>query len=196
MTGHSGKKKFLEFLFIFFIIIVLGGIEGRADSAKPEIVDVEKIVAFTGALKITLPWGEVKKLSVGEELFELPEKTLVEVISGESTGLVSGNSLVLKTGQVARIIKPVISVERIIRFTGILKITLPTGEEIQIKTGEALPDLPAGSLIDIISGDLTVISQGEQTVLNPGEIAQLETELEGETELEEIEVVNPASPTW
>jgi len=51
-------------------------------------------------------------------------------------------------------------------------------------------------MIEIIQGDLTVISQGEQITLNPGEIAQLENDLEGETELEEIEIITPISPTW
>jgi len=115
MSVNLRKKKTGKFLCLFFIIGCLSPLAAesveREGDEKQEIIEVEKIIDFTGELKVTLPGGEVRKLTAGDEIFEFPENTLVEVVSGIATATVRGNLLILKEEQTARIIKSLIFVQ-------------------------------------------------------------------------------------
>lgn len=175
-------------------LIVIGGAGCRKSEEETLTIDVEKIVDFTGVIMITLPSGETVRIAVGETLIPLPEDTLIEIVSGESTGMLAGKIILLKEGQIARIIRPGVTAHHIIRFTGELKIILPDGTVIFVKAGEPLPILPAGTRIEVISGELVVLWGDERMTLVAGDIAWLE--LRPEDKMLELERgdISPASP--
>jgi hypothetical protein len=181
------------------IISTIGSMTGckKTGKEKSSIIDVEKIIDFTGAIKITLPSGEIVQLKVGDKIPQLPEKTLIEVLSKECTGVLSGNIITLKAGQTARITRPGVTAQKIIQFTGELKIILPDGTIIFVKAGEPLPILPPGTMIEVISGDLVVLWEDERITLTPGDVAWLEPiedTIGPEVPIDEGGDISPASP--
>ncbi|MDP8236376.1 MAG: hypothetical protein P9M08_08330 [Candidatus Erginobacter occultus] len=176
-------------------LVLAIGLPGCRD-AEPETstIDVEKIIDFTGVISVTLPSGEITRIAVGQTLIPLPEDTLVEIVSGESTGMLAGKIILLKEGQIARIIRPGVTAHHVIRFTGELKIVLPDGTVIFVKAGDPLPILPAGTRIEVISGELVVLWGDERITLTAGDVAWLE--LRPEDRLLELERgdISPASP--
>jgi len=163
-------------IVIGMIISVVGGMTGcqKTGEEKTSIIEVEKIIDFTGSIRITLPSGDILELKAGDKIPVLPEKTLIEVLSKECTGVLSGNIITLKAGQVARIIRQGVTAQKVIQFTGELKIVLPDGTIIFVKAGEPLPILPPGTMIEVISGDLIVLWEDERITLTPGNVAWLE----------------------
>jgi len=189
-------KNFARRSGLFFLTAILAvSLSGcpKGDRETPTI-DVEKIVDFTGEISVTLPGGETVRIQVGEALIELPEDTLVEIVSGEATGMLAGKIILFREGQIARIIRPGVTAHHVIRFTGELKIVLPDGTIIFVKAGEPLPILPTGTRIEVISGELVVLRGDERLTLVAGEIAWLE--LRPEEKMLEIERgdISPASP--
>jgi hypothetical protein len=170
------KTTGIAFIMVAMVISTIGSMTGckKTGKEKSSVIDVEKIIDFTGTIKITLPSGDVVQLKIGDTIPPLPEKTLVEVLSKECTGVLSGNIITLKTGQIARIIRPGVTAQKIIQFTGELKIVLPDGTIIFVKAGEPLPILPPGTMIEVISGDLIVLWEDERITLTPGDVAWLE----------------------
>jgi len=166
----------------------------KTGKEKSSVIDVEKIIDFTGNIRITLPDGTMQELKVGDKLFPMPEKTLIEVLSKECTGVLSGTIITIKEGQIARIIRPGITAQRVIKFTGELKIILPNGTEIFIKAGEPLPILSDGTIIEVISGDLIVLVNDEEILLTPGDVVWIEPPIEEETPESEGSDISPASP--
>lgn len=185
------RRAVLLCLSATLMATLLGCVEG--DKETPTI-DVEKIVDFTGAITVTLPSGETVRIAVGETLIPLPEDTLVEIVSGESTGMLAGKIILLKEGQIARIIRPGVTAHHIIRFTGELKIILPDGTVIFVKTGDKLPILPPGTRIEVISGELVVLWGDERITLTAGEVAWLEMLPEEKLLERELGDISPASP--
>ncbi len=189
------KKMTLRAARLILGVTLIVGLAGcvEADKETPTI-DVEKIVDFTGVIMVTLPSGETTRIAVGETLIPLPEDTLVEIVSGESTGMLAGKIILLREGQIARIIRPGITADHIIRFTGELKIILPDGTVIFVKAGDPIPVLPTGTRIEVISGELVVLWGDERITLIVGDVAWLE--LRPEDRLLEIERgdISPASP--
>ena len=176
-------------------MLTFGGATGcKKNGAKPSTIDVEKIIDFTGEIKVTLPSGDVKTYRVGDTLIPLPENTLVEVLSKESTGVLAGKIIVLKEGQIARIIRPGVTAQKIIQFTGELKIILPDGTIIYVKAGEPLPTLPPGTRIEVISGELIVIWGDERFTLTPGDVAWIELPFEEQVPAPEGGDISPVSP--
>ncbi len=178
-------------LSVTLVVSQFGCVEG--DKETPTI-DVEKIVDFTGAITVTLPSGETIRISTGETLIPLPEDTLVEIVSGESTGMLAGKIILLKEGQIARIIHPGVTAHQVIRFTGELKIILPDGTVILVKEGDRLPILPPGTRIEVISGELVVLWGDERITLTAGEVAWLEMRPEDKVLEVELGDISPASP--
>ncbi len=180
---------------ILAALVLAIGLPGCRD-ADPETptIDVEKIIDFTGVISVTLPSGETTRIAVGQTLIPLPEDTLIEIVSGESTGMLAGKIILLKEGQIARIIRPGVTAHHVIRFTGELKIVLPDGTVIFVKAGDPLPILPAGTRIEVISGELVVLWGDERITLTAGDVAWLE--LRPEDRLLELERgdISPASP--
>jgi hypothetical protein len=180
---------------ILAALVLALGLPGCRE-AEPETptIDVEKIIDFTGVISVTLPSGETTRIAVGQTLIPLPVDTLVEIVSGESTGMLAGKIILLKEGQIARIIRPGVTAEHVIRFTGELKIVLPDGTIILVKAGDPLPILPAGTRIEVISGELVVLWGDERITLTAGDVAWLE--LRPEDRLLELERgdISPASP--
>lgn len=178
-------------LVLFLILLAAGCREADPDART---IDVERIVDFTGVISVTLPTGETVGITVGEALIPLPEDTLVEVVAGEATGMLAGRIILLREGQIARIIRPGVTAHHVIRFTGELKIILPDGTVIFVKEGEPLPILPAGTRIEVISGELVVLWGDERYTLAAGEVAWIE--LRPEERLLELERgdISPASP--
>jgi len=176
-------------------LILAIGLAGCRD-AEPETstIDVERIIDFTGVISVTLPSGETTRIAVGQSLIPLPENSLVEIVSGESTGMLAGKIIILRAGQIARIIRPGVTAHHVIRFTGELKIVLPDGSVIFVKAGDPLPILPAGTRIEVISGELVVLWGDERITLTAGDVAWLE--LRPEDRLLELERgdISPASP--
>ena len=194
-TGTTIKTAGITFIVIAMIISIAGMTGcGKPEKGKASVIDVEKIIDFTGSINITLPDGTIKKLTVGDKLFPLEEKTLIEVLSNECTGVLAGNIITLKAGQIARIIRPGVTAQKVIKFTGELKIILPDGTIIFIKAGEPLPTLSQGTIIEVISGDLIVLVNNEEVLLTPGQIAWIEPGLEEETPESEGSDISPASP--
>ena len=178
-------------LGLILILVAPGCREADPDTRT---IDVERIVDFTGVISVTLPTGETTRITVGEALIPLPENTLVEVVAGESTGMLAGKIILLREGQIARIIRPGVTAQHVIRFTGELKIILPDGTIIFVKEGDPLPILPAGTRIEVISGELVVLWGDERFTLVAGEVAWIE--LRPEDRLLELERgdISPASP--
>jgi len=108
--------------------------------------------------------------------------------------MLAGKIILLREGQIARIIRPGITADHIIRFTGELKIILPDGTVIFVKAGDPIPVLPTGTRIEVISGELVVLWGDERITLIVGDVAWLE--LRPEDRLLEIERgdISPASP--
>lgn len=179
-------------LTAIFFSIGLGGCQGTGPEATT--IDVEKIIDFTGVISVTLPSGETTRLAVGQTLISLPADTLVEIVSGESTGMLAGKIILLREGQVARIIRPGVTAHHVIRFTGNLKIVLPDGTVIFVEEGDPLPILPAGTRIEVISGELVVLWGDERITLVAGDVAWIE--LRPEDRMLELERgdISPASP--
>jgi|GEM_PF-4134260 len=189
----------INLLVIAMLFSISGWMTGckKTSEEKSSIIDVEKIIDFTGEIKITLPSGDILELKVGDKIPPLPEKTLIEVLSKECTGVLSGNIITIKTGQIARIIRPGVTAQKIIQFTGELKIILPDGTIIFVKAGEPLPILPPGTMIEVISGDLIVLWEDERITLTPGDVAWLEPIDEAigpEVPESESGDISPASP--
>ena len=189
----------IAFIVVAMVISTIGSMTGcnKTGKEKSSIIDVEKIIDFTGAIKITLPSGDVAQLKIGDKIPPLPAKTLVEVLSKECTAVLSGNIITLKEGQIARIIRPGVTAQKIIQFTGELKIVLPDGTIIFIKAGEPLPILPPGTMIEVISGDLIVLWEDERITLTPGDVAWLEPiddTIGPEVPANEGGDISPASP--
>ncbi len=176
------------------LILMLPAAGCREEDPDIRTIDVERIVDFTGVISVTLPTGETVRITVGEALIPLPEDTLVEVVSGESTGMLAGRIIHLREGQTARIIRPGVTAQRVIRFTGELKIVLPDGTVIFVQEGDPLPILPPGTRIEVISGELVVLWGDERYTLAAGEVAWIE--IHPEERLLEIERgdISPASP--
>jgi len=195
-------KKFIRFIanyrsltiLIMFTVFSLIAAGCQKSGGKSELIDIETVTDFTGRLIVTLPSGERKDLTVGERLIELPHHTLIEVKSGELVGVLLGKTIVVKTGQIARIVLPVVGIERIIQFTGKLKIILPSGEEIIVEAGEPLPELSPGTRIEVLSGELTVLSEGKRLRLSRGEIGRLESDTDRESPVSSAGDISPASP--
>jgi len=186
-------------LVVAMLLAISGGITGCKKSGEEEasVIDVEKIIDFTGKIKITLPSGDILELKVGDKIPPLPEKTLIEVISKECTGVLSGNIITIKAGQIARIVRKGVTAQKIIQFTGELKIILPDGTIFFIKEGDPLPILPPGTMIEVISGDLIVLWEDERIILTPGDVAWLEPIDESigpEVPDSESGDISPASP--
>jgi hypothetical protein len=177
------------------LLALLGITPARgAHPAKPEeVIDIEKVLDFTGELKITLPSGKIKMLTAGRELFELPSGTLVKVLSGHCTTLLGGQRSELPAGGTARIIKPLVRGSRITGFTGRLKIILPTGEEIILEAGHSLPSLPPGSVIIVLSGEAGIDSQGDHIILTEGETGEIGESLANESLPADIIDLEPVS---
>ena len=189
----------IAFIVVAMVISTIGSMTGckKTGKEKSSVIDVEKIIDFTGAIKITLPSGDVVQLKIGDKIPPLPAKTLVEVLSKECTAVLSGNIITLKEGQIARIIRPGVTAQKIIQFTGELKIVLPDGTIIFIKAGEPLPILPPGTMIEVISGDLIVLWEDERITLTPGDVAWLEPiddTIGPEVPASEGGDISPASP--
>ena len=178
-------------------LFIVGGMTGckKTKEGKPSVIDVEKIIDFTGSIKITLPDGTVNTIKVGETLPRLPDKTLIEVLSNECTGILSGTTIILKKGQIARIIRPGITAQKVIKFTGKLKITLPNGTVIFVEAGQPLPTLSDGTIIEVISGDLIVLVHDEEILVTPGQIVWLEIWIEEEISDIQGGDIKPASPS-
>ena len=185
-------RIFIYLLIIPTLIVIFGGC--RKEAEEVEVIEIENVTDFTGRLFITFPTGETSRLTVGEKLIDFPHHTLIEVKSGELVGVLMGNTIVVKTGQTARIILPVVSIEKILKFTGKLKIILPTGEEIIVEAGEPLPDLPPETRIEVISGELTVISEGTKIQLSKGEVGKIKILIEEESPIAGGGDISPASP--
>lgn len=183
-------------MIVMALIISIGIMAGcnKTEKEKTSVIDVEKIIDFTGSIKITLPDGTIKMLTAGDNLFPIEEKTLIEVISKECTGVLAGNIITIKEGQIARIIRPGVTAQKVIKFTGELKIILPDGTVIFVKAGEPLPILPDGTIIDVISGDLIVLVSEEEILITPGEIVWIEPLIEVEAPDSEGSDISPASP--
>jgi hypothetical protein len=186
-------------LVMAMVISTIGSMTGckKTGEEKSSVIDVEKIIDFTGSIRITLPDGTVKDLKIGDKLFPMPEKTLIEVLSKECTGVLSGNIITLKEGQIARITRPGVTAQKVIQFTGELKIILPDGTIIFVKAGEPLPILPPGTMIEVISGDLIVLWEDERITLTPGDVAWLEPiedTIGPEVPIDEGGDISPASP--
>jgi hypothetical protein len=186
-------------IVIGMIISIVGGMTGckKTGEEKSSVIEVEKIIDFTGSIRITLPSGDIRELKVGEKIPPLPEKTLIEVLSKECTGVLSGNIITLKAGQIARIVRPGVTAQKVIQFTGELKIVLPDGTIIFVKAGEPLPILPPGTMIEVISGDLIVLWEDERITLTPGDVAWFEPIDEAigpEVPDNESGDISPASP--
>ncbi len=176
-------------------LLAFGGTTGCGKSGKkPSTIDVEKIIDFTGEIQVTLPSGDVKTYRVGDTLIPLPENTLVKVLSKECTGVLAGKIILIKEGQIARIIRPGVTAHKVIQFTGELKIILPDGTIIFVKAGEPLPALPPGTRIEVISGELIVIWGDERYTLIPGDVAWIELPAEEESPASEGGDISPASP--
>lgn len=191
LSCRSGWMAAVILTAIFFSI-GLGGCQETGPETKT--IDVEKIIDFTGVISVTLPSGETTRIAVGQALISLPADTLVEIVSGESTGMLAGKIILLREGQVARIIRPGVTAQHVIRFTGELKIVLPDGTVIFVKAGDPLPILPAGTRIEVISGELVVLWGDERITLISGDVAWIE--LRPEDRLLELERgdISPASP--
>lgn len=191
LSSRTGRIATVILTAIFFSI-GLGGCQETGPEATT--IDVEKIIDFTGVISVTLPSGETTRLAVGQALISLPADTLVEIISGESTGMLAEKIILLREGQVARIIRPGVTAHHVIRFTGKLKIVLPDGTVIFVKEGDPLPILPAGTRIEVISGELVVLWGDERITLIAGDVAWIE--LRPEDRLLELERgdISPASP--
>ena len=184
-------------LIVMAMIISIGGGMmgcGKTGEDKPSVIDVEKIIDFTGSIRITLPDGTVKDLKIGDKLFPMEEKTLIEVLSKECTGVLGGNIVMIKEGQIARIIRPGVIAQKVIKFTGELKIILPNGTVIFIQAGEPLPTLSDGTIIEVISGDLIVLVNNEEVLITPGEVVWIEPAIEEDTPESEGSDISPASP--
>ncbi len=181
---------------VILAVISLSIGPGGCREAEPDAstIDVEKIIDFTGVISVTLPSGEINRITVGQTLIPFPEDTLVEIISGEATGMLAGKIILLKEEQIARIIRPGVTAQHVIRFTGELKIVLPDGTVIFVKAGDPLPILPAGTRIEVISGELVVLWGDERITLTPGDVAWIE--LRPEDQLLELDRgdISPASP--
>jgi len=190
----------ISLLVIAMIFSISGGITGckKTGEEKSSVIEVEKIIDFTGSIRITLPSGDIRELKAGDKIPVLPEKTLIEVLSKECTGVLSGNIITLKASQIARIIRPGVTAQKIIQFTGELKIILPDGTIIFVKVGEPLPILPPGTMIEVISGDLIVLWEDERITLTPGDVAWLEPideTIGPEVPDNESGDISPASPS-
>ncbi len=180
---------------ILSALLLVGGLTGCVESEEQvPTIDVEKVLDFTEVIVVTLPSGETTRIRVGETLDPLPEDTLVEVISGEATGMLAGKIILIKQGQIARIIRPGVTAEQIIRFTGELRIILPDGTVKIIKAGDPLPILPSGTRIEVISGELVVLWGDERITLSPGDVALLEPPLEEWKMEKDRGDISPASP--
>ncbi|MFH1039265.1 MAG: hypothetical protein V1789_11425 [PVC group bacterium] len=196
MKKSSAGKVLGRALPLILVIFLLPGWAAgcKKSGKKPPTIDVEKIIDFTGEIKVTFPSGDVQTFRVGDTLVVLPENTLVEVLSEEGTGLLAGKIILLKKGQIARIIKPGVTAQKVIQFTGELKIVLPDGTIIYVKAGEPLPTLPPGTRIEVISGELVVIWGDERIILTPGDVAWIEPLLDEETPASEGGDISPVSP--
>ncbi len=192
---HSPRTCCRIVIFLLIIpalIIISSGCRKAGEDA--EVIEIEEVTDFTGRLLITFPSGESQQLTVGEKLIEFPHHTLIEVQSGELVGVLLGNTIIVKSGQTARIVLPVVSIEKLIHFTGTIKIILPTGEEITVEAGEPLPDLPPGTRIEVISGELTALSADKRIKLKEGEVARIKIIVEEESPISGGGDISPASP--
>ena len=161
-------------------VISLAALEARPvrgeNGTKPAfVIKVERIVSFTGRLRVTLPSGKVKKLTAGQEFLEFPAGTLIQVVSGECTTLLAVNKIKLPTGATARIIKPLVRGSKITGFSGRIKVILPSGEEIIFRAGQTLPMLPPHSTIIVLSGEASIDSAGDQVTLTEGETGEIDS---------------------
>lgn len=197
MTARTGIGTAGITLIVMVMIASLGGSMigcKKKPNNKTSIIDVERIIDFTGAIKITLPSGDIIELKVGDKVIPLPEKTLIEVLSNECTGVLGGNIVTIKKGQIARIIRPGVIAQKVIKFTGELKIILPNGTVIFVTAGEPLPTLSDGTIIEVISGDLIVLVNNEEVLIIPGGIVWIEPPIEEDTAESEGSDISPASP--
>lgn len=189
------KKAILGVPLVLLTATLVFGVTGcRKTEPRPSTIDVEKIVDFTGAIVVTLPTGETQRIAVGETLIPLPEDTLVEVVAGETTGMLAGKLVILQEGQIARIVRPGVTAHHVIRFTGELKIILPDGTVIFVKAGDPLPILPPGTRIEVISGELVVLWGDERMTLTAGQVAWLEPRPVEWVPEREMGDISPASP--
>lgn len=169
---------------------------GCPETAAPPASDIEEVVSYTGELLVTLPTGEEVRYIAPASLPELPSETLIEVISGKLEGVLMGVTVQIREGQTARLTEPALAVEKIISFTGRLRIILPTDEVILVEPGQILPPLPPGTRIVVLSGELTVIAEGQVFKIGVGQIGRIVEveEFEPEIEIGVIEDRAPISP--
>ncbi len=196
MSGNT--RGYLKNLATFVLLASLAFFSAGCPEVieTPEVTELEEIISYTGEIRVILPTEEEFRYTAPEPLPDFPADTLIEVISGKLEGTLLGMTIELGEGKVARLTVPALAVERVVSFTGRLRIILPTGEVILVEPGQILPPLPPGTRIVVLSGELTVISEGEILKLTVGEIGRIVEveEFEPEIEIGVIEDRAPISP--
>lgn len=196
MTRTAGVivKNVFMLLMLASLAFFAAGCPETADT--PPVTELEAIISYTGEIRVILPTEEEFRYTAPEPLPDFPADTLIEVISGKLEGTLLGMTIELREGKVARLTVPALAVEKVISFTGRLRIILITGEVILVEPGQILPPLPPGTRIVVLSGELTVISEGQVFRLTVGEIARIVEveEYEPEIEIGVIEERAPLSP--
>ena len=180
--AKGGLKKCWPVLVVVIPLILAGGCSRTVPPAAD--VELEEVVSYTGEIKVILPTKEVIRLQHDDSLPELLPGATVEVERGKLAGIFAGVTVELKEGQKARLVVPALAVERIVSFTGRLKIILPTGEAVSVEPGQILPPLPLGTRSVVLSGELIAVAGGRSVELQSGQIAQIAGVEEFEAEAE------------